>query len=671
MTKRNSLRALGLSAAIIVGAGGSIAASPAFAAPEVLPTAGAEFKTFENEAFEAGAAGVGTNAAGEVVLAVDETSDSVTAVEEVVGDATNVKYIMLNGPIEAAKQDEAVGGSGYMIPKGGAGYGLCSLAFSAWTPKGDDAFITAGHCGEVGENVKRSQPASDVEFEGGEQDEMTRDDYLPVAWDDLGKFTNSQFGAKDPYADDEKTATDVATIDKTNNKLKALPAVTKWGAAAKDGNDLAADATVIKSVGKAKAGQTVLKSGRTTGLTDGEVLGDMVFGVADPDNPDDPDAARYVKGFMATHTMRQGDSGGAWFNEKGEALGISSAISIGKECSAPGQCTPGTHDYSFVADLEHAVNQTPDYEVKLYVNAPGEPKAAAAGSGSAKAGSAQLPKPAAADEYKIDATPGQKIEGSIEKDATIKAVEGTEAPKDLTSKDGMYSFSAPEQPGTYTYKLQARKGKFNVSDPITIVVTVKAEPTEDPTQDPTEDPTQDPTEEPTQDPTEEPTQDPTEDPSDDPAERALSIDPENIKATDFVKKDAVTIAASGCTPGTEANLEVKPRGSNVTGHTDTATVDEDGNVGFSVYGENADMPNAYIGDYDVTVSCDGGDDLTGTFTVTEAGGKDDDGKGGDDKKDDNKDLPRTGSEALGSLGAAAALIAGGAGLYVLARRRKN
>ncbi|MCT1690930.1 LPXTG cell wall anchor domain-containing protein [Brevibacterium sp. p3-SID960] len=83
------------------------------------------------------------------------------------------------------------------------------------------------------------------------------------------------------------------------------------------------------------------------------------------------------------------------------------------------------------------------------------------------------------------------------------------------------------------------------------------------------------------------------------------------------------------------------------------------------------MPNAYIGDYDVTVSCDGGDDLTGTFTVTEAGGKDDDGKGGDDKKDDNKDLPRTGSEALGSLGAAAALIAGGAGLYVLARRRKN
>ncbi|MGJ7540646.1 trypsin-like serine protease [Brevibacterium luteolum] len=633
MPKRNSLRALGLSAALIVGAGGSLVASPAFAAPEALPTAGAEFKTFENEAFEAGAAGVGTNAAGEVVLAVDGTSDNVTAVEEVVGDATNVKYIMLNGPIEAAKQDEVVGGSGYMIPKGGAGYGLCSLAFSAWTPKGDDAFITAGHCGEVGENVKRSQPASDVEFEGGEQDEMTQEDYHPEQWADLGKFTNSQFGAKDPYADDEKTATDVATIDKTNNKLKALPAVTKWGAAAKDGDDLAADATVIKSVGKAKAGQTVLKSGRTTGLTDGEVLGDMVFGVADPDNPDDPDAARYVKGFMATHTMRQGDSGGAWFNEKGEALGISSAVAVAQECNAEGECKPGEKDYSFVADLEHAVNQMPGYEVKLHVDAP--------------------------TIKDVTVKPGETVSGTTEPDAEPVLVDG--APENLKTEKGKFSFTAPEKAGTYPYSFVAKKGKYNISKPTKVTVTVEAGATPSPT----------PTEEPTQDPTEEPTQDPTEDPSDDPAERALSIDPENIKATDFVKKDAVTIAASGCTPGTKANLEVKPRGSNVTGHTDTATVDEDGNVGFSVYGENADMPNAYIGDYDVTVSCDSGDDLTGSFTVTEAGGKDDDGKGGDDKKDDNKDLPRTGSEALGSLGAAAALIAGGAGLYVLARRRKN
>ncbi|WP_286956508.1 S1 family peptidase [Brevibacterium sp. UBA7493] len=638
MTKRNSLRALGLSAAIIVGAGGSLAASPAFAAPEALPTAGAAFKKFEDRAFDAGAAGVGTNAAGEVVLAVDETSDSVAAVEEVVGDATNVKYIMLDGPIEAAKQDEVVGGSGYMIPQGNELFGLCSLAFSAWTPSGDDAFITAGHCGEVGENVKRSQPASDVEFTGSETDEMDSNDYKPEVMDDLGSFTNSQFGAKDPYANDATTATDVATIDKTNDELKALPAVTKWGAAAKNGDDLAADATVIKSVGKAKAKETVLKSGRTTGLTAGEVLGDMVFGVADPDNPDAP---RYVKGFMATHTMRQGDSGGAWFNEKGEALGISSAVAVAKECNAEGKCTPGTHDYSFVADLEHAVNQTPGYEVKLHVDAP--------------------------TIKDVTVKPGETVSGTTEPDAEPVLVNGE--PENLKTEKGKFSFTAPEKAGTYEYSFVAKKGKYNTSKPTKVTVTVEAGATPPPTR--TDDPTTDPTDDPTA--TEDPSDDPTatDEPSDDPVKRALAIDPENIKATDFVKKDAVEILATGCTPGTEASLEVKPRGSNVTGHTDTATVDEDGNVGFSVYGENADMPNAYIGDYDVTVSCDGGDDLTGTFTVTEAGGKDDDGKGGDDKKDDNKDLPRTGSEALGSLGAAAALIAGGTGLYVLARRRKN
>ncbi len=638
MTKRNSLRALGLSAAIIVGAGGSLAASPAFAAPEALPTAGAAFKKFEDQAFDAGAAGVGTNAAGEVILAVDETSDKITAVEEVVGDATNVTYLKLNGPIEAAKQDEVVGGAGYMIPQGNNLFGLCSLAFSAWTPSGDDAFITAGHCGDVGEDVQRSQPTHDADFHGGETDEMDSNDYKPKVMDDLGKFTNSQFGPKDPFAEDLATATDAATIDKTNDKLEALPAVTKWGAAAQAGNDLAADVTAIKSVGKAKPNAKVLKSGRTTGLTEGEVMGDLFFKVEDLKNPD---KTRLVKGFIATNTLRQGDSGGAWFNAQGEALGISSAVAVAQECNAKGECKPGEKDYSFVADLEHAVNQMPGYEVKLHVDAP--------------------------TIKDVTVKPGETVSGTTEPDAEPVLVNG--APENLKTENGKFSFTAPEKAGTYEYSFVAKKGTYNTSKPTKVTVTVEAGATPSPT--PTAEPTQDPTAEPTQDPTAEPTQDPTEDPSDDPAERALSIDPENIKATDFVEKDAVTIAASGCTPGTEANLEVKPRGSNVTGHTDTATVDEDGNVGFSVYGENADMPNAYIGAYDVTVSCDGGDDLTGTFTVTEAGGKDDDGKGGDDKKDDNKDLPRTGSEALGSLGAAAALIAGGAGLYILARRRKN
>ena len=654
MTKRNSLRALGLSAAIIVGAGGSLAASPAFAAPEPLPTAGAAFKKFQNDAFTAGAAGVGT-AGQDVLLAVDVTADDAEEVLALAEDHSNVEVMKLNGPIQPAAQTDVVGGAGYRINDAS----LCSFAFSAWTPEGDEAALSAGHCGSVGDQVARSLPSTDVEFTGGEKDEMPRGEYTSEYMDDFGEFKFSQWGGKeDPYVEppeegqepskDFKTVTDIALIEKTNAELKMKPEVTDW--TTKSSDDLSASTQVIKSVGEATKGETIKKSGRTTGLTEGTVEGNMVFGVTDIK---DSTKLRYVTGFVATNTLRPGDSGGAWFNDKGEALGISSAYVLGQEDCAEDDPNCSPDDFSFVTDINHGLKQMPaGTEVRLHVDAP--------------------------EVKNVTVAPGATVSGTTEADATAEVTkESKDKPEGFKAEPGKFSFTAPNAAGEYEYTFIARKGKFNVSEPTTIKVTVEGgtspspTPTDDPTSTPSPTATEDPTDDPTSTPTDDPSQDPTDDSSDDPAERALSIDPENIKATDFVKKDAVTIAASGCTPGTEANLEVKPRGSNVTGHTDTATVDEDGNVGFSVYGENADMPNAYIGDYDVTVSCDGGDDLTGTFTVTEAGGKDDDGKGGDDKKDDNKDLPRTGSEALGSLGAAAALIAGGTGLYVLARRRKN
>lgn len=633
MTKRYSLRALGLSAAIIVGAGGSLAASPAFAAPEVLPTAGAAFEKFEDQAFDTGAAGVGT-AGRDVLLAVDVTADDAEEVLALAEDHSNVEVMKLNGPIQPAAQTDVVGGAGYRINDAS----LCSFAFSAWTPEGDEAALSAGHCGSVGDQVARSFPSTDVEFTGGEKDEMPRNKYTSRYMDDFGEFTFSQWGGKtDPYAPKtDPTVTDIALIDKTNTNLTMKPEVTDWTTTA--GDDLSQSTQVIKSVGKAAEGDAIKKSGRTTGLTEGEVVGDMVFSLTDIQ---DPTKKRFVTGFAASNTLRPGDSGGAWFNNSGEALGISSGYVAGSESCAPDDPQCSEEDWSFVTDINHGLEQMPaGTEVRLHVDAPTVADATVA--------------------------PGATVSGTTESNATAEAAEGSENPAGFKAAAGTFSFTAPTEPGEYTYSFIARKGKFNVSEKTTVTVTVEAgapTPTDDPTTEPTDDPTA------TEDPSDDPTA--TDDPSDDPVKRALAIDPENIKATDFVKKDAVTIAASGCTPGTEANLEVTPRGSNVTGHTDTATVDEDGNVGFTVYGENADMPNAYIGEYDVTVSCDGGDDLTGTFTVTEAGGKDDDGKGGDDKKDDNKDLPRTGSEALGSLGAAAALIAGGTGLYVLARRRKN
>jgi len=206
-------------------------------------------------------------------------------------------------------------------------------------------------------------------------------------------------------------------------------------------------------------------------------------------------------------------------------------------------------------------------------------------------------------------------------------------------------------------------------------VRIVEEPTEDPTGDPTIDPTDEPTTEPTDDPTAEPTDDPST-----PAERELNVDPERIAAADFIKEGAVTIVATGCEPGKDAELTVTPENENIGTHVDTATADADGTVAFTVFGDNPEAAESYIGAYDVIVSCPGGDDLRGAFTVTAGDGSDDDGSGGDDKgkddngkngddkRDDRSRLPRTGSEFTAA-GAGLALLAIGTAGIMLTRRR--
>lgn len=229
-----------------------------------------------------------------------------------------------------------------------------------------------------------------------------------------------------------------------------------------------------------------------------------------------------------------------------------------------------------------------------------------------------------------------------------------------------------------TVSAETVKGSNRLPDTLPVTrhtVRIVEEPTEEPTDDPTTDPTDAPTTEPTDDPTAEPTDDPST-----PAERELSVDPERIAAADFIKESAVTIVATGCEPGTDAELTVTPENENIGAHVDTATADADGTAAFTVFGDNPEAAESYIGAYDVTVSCPGGDDLRGAFTVTAgdvsdddgSGGddqsKDDNGKNGDDKRDDRSRLPRTGSEFTAA-GAGLALLAIGTAGIMLTRRR--
>lgn len=163
------------------------------------------------------------------------------------------------------------------------------------------------------------------------------------------------------------------------------------------------------------------------------------------------------------------------------------------------------------------------------------------------------------------------------------------------------------------------------------------------------------------------------------AEAALTVSPETIEAADFVKENkGVTLAVENCEPGSDVHYVVTPKGnSNVTAYDNTVKADDEGNASVNVYGTSANDASAYLGDYDVTVTC-GDDEMTGAFTVGDdanAGGSDgnEDGNGGNDDGDNGNgggELPRTGTELTGLVGGAALLLIGGAAVTMTMRRKK-
>jgi LPXTG-motif cell wall-anchored protein len=172
----------------------------------------------------------------------------------------------------------------------------------------------------------------------------------------------------------------------------------------------------------------------------------------------------------------------------------------------------------------------------------------------------------------------------------------------------------------------------------------------------------------------------TEDPSTPAEEAKLTVSPESITPADFVNEEkAVTLAVENCEPGEDVRFLVNPAGkSDVTAFDETIKADDEGKASVNVYGTSADDPSAYIGDYDVTVTC-GDDELTGDFSVEKdpnAGGGDgdedgnEDGGNGGDNGNGGGDLPRTGTELTGLVGGAGLLLIGGVAVALTMRRKK-
>lgn len=174
-------------------------------------------------------------------------------------------------------------------------------------------------------------------------------------------------------------------------------------------------------------------------------------------------------------------------------------------------------------------------------------------------------------------------------------------------------------------------------------------------------------------------EDETEEPTAPVEEAKLTVSPESITPADFVKEDkGVTLAVENCEPGEDVRFLVNPKGeSSVTAFDKTVQADDEGKANVNVYGTSASNASAYVGEYDVTVTC-GDDELIGDFSVEEdpnAGGGDEDGNGGNDDGDNGDagnggDLPRTGTELTGLVGGAGLLLIGGVAVAMTMRRKK-
>lgn len=425
-------------ASAALGLSGLFAGSAAFAqAPtdEPAPTSGSAYeqqvKTLLAGDDAVQAAGRGKN--GEFVVMTTAAPNATT--QSFTESHNNVRQIRLASPLESLAATDVVGGAGYagFVDVDSPQASLCSVGFSAWSPQGEPAIITAGHCAN---DKDASNPANTITALTVPADDTAGGGTTPSLVTGLGTFGFHQFGGANNTAgaDGDKNSIDAAVIDVKNTSLNLQPRVTDWS----NTSDLAASSTPIKSIGTATAGATVSKSGRTTGLTSGvveavdgwaNVSGHFVYGFGVLGAPGAPKP-------ISDH----GDSGGAVFQGT-TAVGV---VSGGGEAENGGTIL-------WAADLQNDLAHTGGYTVQLAIDAPTITSPA---SGATIKGGAAITGtgPAGAD---VLVTPKGQPSATVKVDAT-----------------GHWTYSAPQKPGDYEFSLVAKRG-FDTSPAAALKVTVE------------------------------------------------------------------------------------------------------------------------------------------------------------------------------------------------------
>ncbi|MDR5700111.1 S1 family peptidase [Agromyces aerolatus] len=420
MTKRmrKPLAYLTVGAMVAVGMTSVFATSAVAEDGTSAPLDGVAFEAFAKDALGADEVQVvGEDADGNVVIyttaPIEEIEDEQIRARVQSLDNVVVKY--LDAPLTAYAENEVVGGAGYLAvadPEATSG-GLCSVGFTGWSPEGDPAIISAGHCTADGENSLsgRTLPTGDPAGGGA----VDNEDVEVIGL--LADLAFSQYGGpgNSAGAEDDYSSIDISVWDVANPGLDLLPEVTDWTTA--ESEDLAASTIPVRSVGQAAVGAEVSKSGRTTGFTSGTV--EVVNAWAEVSN-------RYVYGFMNVLTSDHGDSGGAII-QGDRAVGI---------LSGGGTSQTGV-EYTFAADLQNSLSYTDGYTVALYLDAP------------------ILTGPADGGEVYTGGT----ITGTGPADTVLEVTPDSGEPFEVAiDAAGNWAFAAPGEVGPVSYDVVATRG---------------------------------------------------------------------------------------------------------------------------------------------------------------------------------------------------------------------
>lgn len=628
MQKNHTPRSLALTAVAALGLGSALFAAPAVAGPESAAAEPAvEAPKLTEQTAELAAKQVDEVNAfgfkdGTLHLGVEKDkdlkSDEIQKLQKKYGAK---KVVVTSGvpELDAHAKNDVVGGAGYLMDTPSAGEAsACSTGFSGWDGEGKPIILTAGHCAEeidpeTGESAGKTKHVdterpSTSSANGGEG-------FDPNGIGALGSWGYTKFGS--PVEEGETTGNegdiDFGVIELDEDKYSAKNGVTDWSSAGSD--DLSTSTTGITSVGSHEEGE-VSKSGRTTGLTEGKVIPaeQAPFEFMNV-------SGRWVHGFAVESSLddpfsQPGDSGGAVF-QGDKAVGV---ISGGGEA----EWEDGTKfQLGWVADLDYSLEEA-GIDFSLEKDAPQAPAAPVA--------KAQTIEPKG--EVTGEADPGAEVE------VEWKPADGSQGSADSETvkadDKGAFALVGPAEAGDWVYTATAvvdgKESKATEFD-----VTVEA-PEESPEA---------------------------------PAERGMTVDPEEIAASDFVKKDkSVTIATEGFDEGEEVTLEVVGGPKNVEGIELREKANENGVASFAIYGTSESDPEAYVGKYDLEAT--GANDtaeekvLTGSFEVV----ADEDGQGGGGAGG-GSDLPRTGAEMTGLAAGAGLLVVGGAAVLLTMRRVKK